>query len=88
MRIAPEASLCDGWLDVVTIGDLGKGKLLQAFPRVYKGTHITHPKIYLERAKKVCIECENRILLQADGELLGSGMVSFQVLPTALSILV
>lgn len=86
MRIAPEADLSDGNLDVLTIGDVGKLELLQVFPRVYKGTHITHPKVRMEKARRVTIECDQRILLQADGELLGEGPVTFQILPAALNV--
>ncbi len=86
MRIAPEAELSDRHLDVVTIGDVGKAELLQVFPRVYKGTHITHPKVRMEKAEKITIECDRRILLQADGELLGEGPVTFQVVPAALNV--
>ena len=87
MRIAPEAELNDRHLDVVTIGDVGKAELLQVFPRVYKGTHITHPKVRMEKAEKITIECDQRILLQADGELLGEGPVTFQVVPAALNVM-
>jgi diacylglycerol kinase family enzyme len=86
MRIAPEAELGDRKLDVLTLGDIGKAELLQVFPRVYKGTHITHPKVRMEKAERVTIECDRRILLQADGELLGEGPVTFQILPAALNV--
>ena len=86
MCISPGARLDDRRLDVLTIGDVGKAELLQVFPRVYKGTHITHPKVRMEKAEKITIECDKRILLQADGELLGEGPVTFQILPAALNV--
>ena len=86
MRIAPEAELSDRHLDVLTIGDVGKVELLQVFPRVYKGTHITHPKVRMEKAHSVTVECDRRILLQADGELLGEGPVTFRIQPASLNV--
>jgi diacylglycerol kinase (ATP) len=86
MRIAPQADLSDHSLDVLTIGDVGKAELLQVFPRVYKGTHVTHPKVRMGKAQRVTIECDKRMLLQADGELLGEGPVTFQILPAALNV--
>ena len=86
MHIAPEAELSDRRLDVLTLGDISKAELLQVFPRVYKGTHITHPKVRMEKAERVTIECDRRILLQGDGELLGEGPVTFQILPAALNV--
>ena len=43
MHITPNASMHDGLLDVTVIGPLSKPALLWAFPRVFKGTHISHP---------------------------------------------
>ena len=39
----------DGLFDIVIVGDFGKIELLRIFPRVYKGTHLSYPKIRLER---------------------------------------
>ncbi len=88
MKIAPQAELNDRKFDVVTLGDVRKAELLQVFPRVYKGTHVTHPKVRMEKAERVTIECDKRILLQADGEIVGEGPVTFQILPAALSVVV
>lgn len=88
MYVAPKAKVDDRRLDVLTIGDVGKLELLQVFPRVYKGTHVTHPKVRMERAERVDIESKGRILLQADGELLGEGPVRFQIVPSALCLAV
>ena len=88
MHVAPEARLGDGLLDVVIIGDIGKFELLKALPMVYKGTHITHPKVSIEQATHITIESSERILVHADGELLGEGPASFWLMPTALNIVV
>jgi len=88
MYVAPGAELGDSLLDVVVIGDIGKFELLKALPMVYKGTHITHPKVRMEKAARVTIESSEPILVQADGELLGEGPASFWLMPAALSIVV
>ena len=88
MHVAPGAELGDSLLDVVTIGDVGKFELLKALPMVYKGTHLTHPKVSIEKAAHITIESSERILVQADGELLGEGPASFWLMPAALSIVV
>jgi YegS/Rv2252/BmrU family lipid kinase len=86
MQIAPEAKLDDGLFDMIIIGDFGKAELLRVFPRVYKGTHLTYPKIRLERDTRITIESAKNFLLHADGELLGEGPVSFQLFPKALNL--
>ena len=88
MHIAPQAELNDSLLDVVIIGDVGKFELLKALPMVYKGTHINHPKVRMEKATHIIIESSERILVYADGELLGEGPASFWLIPAALSIVV
>jgi YegS/Rv2252/BmrU family lipid kinase len=88
MFIAPNADVSDGLFDVVIIGDVSKPDLLRSLPRVYKGTHLTHPKITLKRASRIEITSRTRSAVQADGELLGDAPASFAVLPMALNILV
>jgi diacylglycerol kinase (ATP) len=88
MFIAPNADLEDGMFDVVIIGDISKPDLLRSLPRIYRGTHLTHPKITVKRAREVEIQSKLPISLQADGELLGEGPVHLSILPAALNLLV
>ena len=88
MRVAPLADIDDGLLDVITVGDMGKLELLKAFPTIYKGTHIHHPKVEMEKTTRVRIESTEKFLVHADGEFLGEGPVSFELIPSALSIAV
>jgi len=88
MRVAPQAELGDGLLDVMTVDDMGKFELLKAFPTIYKGTHITHPKVRMEKATHIVVESSEHVLVHADGELLGETPASFWLMPAALSIVV
>jgi len=88
MRVAPLADIDDGLLDVVAVGDMGKLELLKAFPTIYKGTHIYHPKVEIAKTTHVKITSPEKFLVHADGEFLGEGPVSFRLIPSALSIAV
>ena len=55
---------------------------------VYKGTHGKHPKVSMEKAAGISVELSERVLVHADGELLGEGPASFWLMPAALSIVV
>jgi diacylglycerol kinase (ATP) len=88
MRIAPNAEIDDGRFDVITIGDVGRIDLARNVPRVYRGTHLQHPKVTAERATEVQIESRERVMLQADGELLGVVPARLRILPGALTVLV
>ncbi len=89
MLTAPDASLDDGFFDVLIISDIGKLDLVWSLPRIYKGTHLTHPKVTLKRAREIEIApLDGRLPLQADGEPLGYVPVRFRILPAALSVVV
>ncbi|MER5832407.1 diacylglycerol kinase [Streptomyces sp. NPDC002130] len=70
MRICPGADLTDGLFDVTVVGDCSRTTLLRVFPRVYRGTHVEHPKVTVLRAARVEIAAE-QVTGYADGEPLG-----------------
>ena len=88
MLATPNADPTDGLFEVLIIDDLTKLDLLWSLPRVYKGTHLTHPKVTIKRAKEVEIKPAQQTALQADGELLGEAPARFCVMPAALNIVI
>lgn len=88
MLPAPNADPGDGFFDVVIIDDITKPDLIVSIPRIYRGTHLTHPKVTLMRAREVEIRPALTSAVQADGELLGEAPASFSVLPAALNIVI
>ena len=89
MLTAPDADLSDGLLDVLIVGDLSKPDLLRSLPRIYKGTHLTHPKVTLKKAREIEVSSRNGAMqLQADGELLGEVPARFRVLPSLLNVII
>lgn len=88
MFVAPDADLTDGYLDVLTIDDISKPDLLWSLPRIYKGTHLTHPKVNMQLGQEIEIESAKQLRVQADGELLGETPARFRILPSSLNVLV
>jgi diacylglycerol kinase (ATP) len=88
MQIAPHASLDDGLLDVVIVGDVTKSELLKIRPTLYNGSHIRHAKIRERKTTTVTIESDEQLLVEADGDILGEGPASFWVMPSALTVVV
>jgi diacylglycerol kinase (ATP) len=86
MWIGPKAAADDGIFDVVILKDLNKLEFLANVPRVYKGTHLTHPKVASFQAKEVHVEARQRMFIQAEGELVGEAPATFRIIPGALSI--
>jgi len=88
MRVCPDASVIDGQLDICIVEALGKGAFLKAFPRVFRGTHLSHPKVRSMRGAVVTMEANRRIQVYADGERVGPLPAIFEVLPGALRAVV
>ncbi len=87
MKIAPDAKIDDGWFDICIIGEAGRWEFLRTFPHVFKGTHTTHPKVRIVRARNVTIESSTALPLLIDGEVLGTTPVIFTLFPHALRIM-
>ena len=88
MHTAPHADPADGLLDMLIVGDINKADLIWSLQRIYRGTHLTHPKVTMKKAKEIEIQSVQPMLLQADGELLGELPARFRVLPSVLNIIV
>jgi len=87
MLTAPNADLTDGLLDVLVIGDLSKPDLLWSLPRIYKGTHLTHPKVMLKKARQLDrAERKRADGIAGDGELIGQVPAKFYILPACLNM--
>jgi diacylglycerol kinase (ATP) len=86
MWLAPEAQPDDGLLDVVVIGDITKVDFVRNVGRIYKGTHLTHPKIDLLRGPRVEVDADQPIPLELDGEQPGTTPAAFEIVPRALRI--
>ncbi|TFV99391.1 diacylglycerol/lipid kinase family protein [Leifsonia flava] len=88
MRVAPDALLDDGLLDVFIVKKLSRLEFIRVFPKVFSGTHTTHPAVEIVRATSVRIETDTAIVAYADGERVGPMPVDIAVVPGALHMLV
>ena len=87
MRVAPDARIDDGLFDICLLAEAGRVEFVRAFPRVFKGTHVTHPKVTMLQAQTVHIESVPPLPLLIDGEVLGTTPVTFTLAPRALQVL-
>ena len=79
LEICPEAEPDDGLFDVLTIGDVTKRDLVQTMPKMYRGTHLPHPKAELLRGSSVTVTSETPLPIELDGEQPGTTPVTFEV---------
>ncbi len=88
MKIAPHAQIRDGLFDVVLVRGANVGSLLAALPRVYRGTHLTHPAVRYGRAREVRVIGEGSpVGVELDGEVAMGRDLTFRVQPGLLHLL-
>jgi diacylglycerol kinase family enzyme len=86
MKIAPQAQMDDGHLDVCVVKKLKKLKLLSLFPTVYFGRHLQIPEVDYFRATRVQVETEGGANVFADGEYVCRTPIEIGVAPKALRV--
>jgi YegS/Rv2252/BmrU family lipid kinase len=88
LRIAPDASMTDGLLDLCFVRRLAKLKLLALFSIVYWGRHTTLPYVSMDRAESFILGTEHPTPLFADGEYVCETPVEIAVRPRALRVII
>ncbi|WP_327270022.1 diacylglycerol kinase [Streptomyces sp. NBC_01218] len=86
MRICADAAMDDGLFDVTVVGACSRTTLLKVFPRVYRGTHLSHPAVTVHRAASVELAAPGTTAY-ADGEPLGALPVRAVCVPGAVRVL-
>jgi diacylglycerol kinase (ATP) len=70
------------------IGDLSKPDLINSLPMIYKGTHLSHPKVSLKKAQQVTIKPTVVMSIQADGDIVGESPATFSIIEQKLHVVV
>ncbi len=85
MNVAPRAMLGDGELDIqVFSGPKRQAVVLQ--PRITRGTHLSHKAVRRMSAGEFTLRTDPAWPIEADGEYLGAGAVTGDVLPGVLDV--
>lgn len=88
-HVCPDAQLDDGQLDLLIADAIGRLGILGLVPRILRGTHAGDRRLRLARARRVLIESQEPLLVEADGEIVfeGARRLEIEVLPGALRVL-
>jgi len=90
MRIAPEARIDDGLLDLVIVKEVPKPVLLSIFPKVYNGRHVGHPAVRIVRTRRAEITIDRTMTMYGGGEPLrvveAGEPVAVEVVPGGLGV--
>jgi diacylglycerol kinase (ATP) len=87
MRISPRSWPGDGLLDVLVMTG-PKSDAFTTLPRVYRGEHLPHPNIVEMKGRRITVDAERPLPIEADGEVLGTTPATFEIVrqPIALKI--
>lgn len=88
LRIAPDANMSDGLLDLCFVRRLGKLKLLALFSIVYWGRHTKLPYVSMNRGERFVLQTQRPTALFADGEYVCETPVDIAIRPRALRVIV
>jgi diacylglycerol kinase (ATP) len=86
MMLAPDAQPDDGLFDVILIGDVSKVDFLTTAPKIYRGKHISHPKVDVVRTARVTVDGAEHLPIEVEGEQVGTTPATFEVVPGALHV--
>jgi len=88
-HVCPGACADDGLLDLLIADGVGRLEILGLVPKILRGSHAGHPRLKLLRARRVRIESDEPLLVEADGEIAfeDARRLEIEVMPGALRVL-
>ncbi len=84
MKIAPHANHSDEILDIMIVDRVNPFRLLLVFPRVFFGTHVTHPNVHFFKGSEVSIFGDT--VAYADGEKIAPLPITVRIGAQKLSV--
>ena len=82
MLVCPNANFTDGLFDVMVLHPVSTIEFMKVFPRVFAGSHISHPAVEIVRSRNVTIEA--KAVAYADGERIGQLPITAECISGAL----
>ena len=69
-KIAPEASLTDGYFDIYFVDKINKPLIPFIVNMLKKGTHEQHKKVHKYKGNKIKFKCDHDLVCNIDGEII------------------
>jgi diacylglycerol kinase (ATP) len=87
LRLAPDAQIDDGWLDLAFLRELRALQVLALLPRLVKSGNLPSSPLQRSRVRKVRLSTDRPCFFQGDGEILGPAPVEIEIVPGAVRVL-
>lgn len=87
VRLAPDAQIDDGWLDLVIVEDLDLWKVMGILPALMRSGQLQTPHRKRARVKRLRLTTNPPCSFHGDGEIIGPTPVEVEIVPHAVQIL-
>ena len=67
--VCPQAEIDDGLLDVMVADGIGRVRIMRLIPKITKGTHLNETILKKHQARRIVIDSEKPMVVEADGEI-------------------
>jgi diacylglycerol kinase (ATP) len=84
----PTAKIDDGLFSTAVFGDISIPTYIRKIGYLMRGIPVDHPCVSYATAKKVVVETDDKVLIEADGEIIGLPPATFEILPKAMRVYV
>ena len=88
LDIVPSAELHDGLLDVLTIADGPRRKIVKFMSQAKTGAHVHSEDVSVLRTTQITVDADRAVPVYADGDHLGELPMSVTIKPAALDVVV
>ncbi len=86
MKQAPQAITDDGLFDITIIRNVSKMTVIRNIRKLYDGSYVTLKQVKQFRGRVVRIEAQPPLIMEADGESLGSTPMTFEIMPRCITV--
>jgi diacylglycerol kinase (ATP) len=88
LRVAPDARIDDGLLDLAILKKLSAAQVGCAIPRLFASGKLPDSYFIRKKARSVILQTDRACMFHGDGEILGPAPVRVEVVPNAIRVLV
>jgi diacylglycerol kinase (ATP) len=86
MLMAPDASIDDGFLDIIILNKVNRRKLLSLFPPIFKGNHVKDAAVEVFKGKNISLKSDRPLVLTPDGETFGETPIEIKHHPKKIKM--
>ena len=88
MKMAPNAEIDDGKIDLIIVKEASSFTLFSVFPKLFDGSHINHDACEYVHCESFSIIPQETGKLNIDGEIIGSSPVAIEILKNGVELII